>query len=135
MEDYVSGSAGYYTSPGAGATQYIADTSSYSHSYASDPATRIFDNVNTVDDNTIHDEDFGNLKFYNSASNQDNTYRNSNDDYRVKPKNMNFIYYDRGYHKPSDFETAAAALDLTLNSIGDTIGDVGLSFLGKLTMI
>ena len=33
MEDYVSGSAGYYTSPGAGATQYIADTSSYSHSY------------------------------------------------------------------------------------------------------
>ena len=33
MEDYVSGSGGYYTSPGAGATQYIADTSSYSHSY------------------------------------------------------------------------------------------------------
>ena len=95
--------------------------------------TRIFDNVNTIDDNTIHDEDYGNLKFYNSASNQDNTYRNSNDDYRVKPKNMNFIYYDRGYHKPSDFETAAAALDLTLNSIGDTIGDVGLSFLGKWT--
>ena len=46
---------------------------------------------------------------------------------------MNFIYYDR--HKPSDFETAAAALDLTLNSIGDTIGDVGLSFLGKWIMI
>ena len=50
---------------------------------------------------------------------------------------MNFIYYDppsnydRSNHKPSDFETAAAALDLTLNSIGDTIGDVGLSFLGK----
>ena len=49
---------------------------------------------------------------------------------------MNFIYYDppsnyhRSNHKPSDFETAAAALDLTLNSIGDTIGDVGLSFLG-----
>ena len=97
------------------------------HSYG-DP-TRIFDNVNTIDDNTIHDEDFGNLKFYNSASNQN--YVKSSDDYRVKPKNMNFIYYDRGYHKPSDFETAAAALDLTLNSIGDTIGDVGLSFLGK----
>ena len=97
--------------------------------------TRIFDNVNTIDDNTIHDEDFGNLKFYNSASNQN--YVKSNDDYRVKPKNMNFIYYDppsnydRSNHKPSDFETAAAALDLTLNSIGDTIGDVGLSFLGK----
>lgn len=134
MEDYVSGSAGYYTSPGAGATQYIADTSSYSHSYG-DP-TRIFDNVNTIDDNTIHDEDFGNLKFYNSASNQN--YVKSNDDYRVKPKNMNFIYYDppsnydRSNHKPSDFETAAAALDLTLNSIGDTIGDVGLSFLGTV---
>ena len=128
MEDYVSGSGGYYTSPGAGATQYIADTSSYSHSYG-DP-TRIFDNVNTIDDNTIHDEDYGNLKFYNSASNRENSYRNSNDEYRVKPKNMNFIYYDRNDHKPSDFETAAAALDLTLNSIGDTIGDVGLSFLG-----
>ena len=52
---------------------------------------------------------------------------------------MNFIYYDppsnydRSNHKPSDFETAAAALDVTLNSIGDTIGDVGLSFLGKST--
>ena len=46
---------------------------------------------------------------------------------------MNFIYYDRGYYKPSDFETAAAALDVTLNSIGDTIGDVGLSFLGMFS--
>ena len=50
------------------------------------------------------------------------------DEYRVKPKK--YVYYD-GNEKPSDFETAAAALDITLNSIGDTIGDVGLSMLGK----
>ena len=50
MEDYVSGSTGYYTSPsvgGAVGTQYIPDTSSYSYG---DP-TRIFDNANTIDNN------------------------------------------------------------------------------------
>jgi len=119
MEDYVSG---YYTSPGvAGGTQYIPDTSSYSYGNP----TRL-DNANTID-NTI-DDDFGNLKFY------DNQYENKYasapaDEYRVKPKK--YVYYD-GNEKPSDFETAAAALDITLNSIGDTIGDVGLSMLGTV---
>lgn len=46
----------------------------------------------------------------------------------MQPKK--YVYYD-GNHKPSDFETVAAAADVALNSIGDTIGDVGLSFLGK----
>ena len=46
----------------------------------------------------------------------------------MQPKK--YVYYD-GSHKPSDFETVAAAADVALNSIGDTIGDVGLSFLGK----
>merc|ERR1719266_813622 len=120
MEDYVSGHTGYYTSPGvgvgvAGGTQYIPDTSSYTYG---DP-TRIFDNANTIDNAADNLEDFGNLKYYSDT----------NDEYRVKPKK--YVYYD-GNHKPSDFETAAAALDVTLNSIGDTIGDVGLSFLGTV---
>merc|ERR1712223_1020150 len=118
MEDYVSGSTGYYTSPsvgGAVGTQYIPDTSSYSYG---DP-TRIFDNANTIDNNQ---EDFGNLNYYSDIP-------GSNDQYRVQPKK--YVYYD-GSHKPSDFETVAAAADVALNSIGDTIGDVGLSFLGTV---
>merc|ERR1719266_2328248 len=120
MEDYVSGHTGYYTSPGvgvgvAGGTQYIPDTSSYSYG---DP-TRIFDNANTIDNNQ---EDFGNLNYYSDTT-------GSNDQYRVQPKK--YVYYD-GSHKPSDFETVAAAADVALNSIGDTIGDVGLSFLGTV---
>lgn len=110
MEEYV---ADYYY-PDTTMMQYIPD-SSYSSYH--DP-TRIFDS------NAISDDyhDIGNINY---ASTQ----------YKVKPKNYlqapdTFSLYQDDSTK-SDFETAAAAMDVTLSSIGE----VGLSFLATIVSL
>ena len=105
MEEYVSGS--YYTD---GFSSYGSSSPSSYYSYGSGDPTRIAHMAT----NEIRDDDFGNLDYYSESS---------PDSIRVKPKH--YIIDDE---KKSDFETAAAALDVTLGSVGE----LGLSFLGTL---
>ena len=100
MEDYVSGS--YYTD----GVSYTAPSSYYT--YGGDPTRIAQMATNEIDD------DFGNLDYFSESS---------PDSVRVKPKH--YIIDDE---KKSDFETAAAALDVTLSNVGE----LGISFLGTL---
>ena len=105
MEEYVSGS--YYTD---GFSSYGSPSSSYgspSSYYVGDPTRIAHMATNEI-------SDIGNLDYYSESS---------QDSIRVKPKH--YIIDDE---KKSDFETAAAALDVTLGSVGE----LGLSFLGTL---
>ena len=91
--------SGYYYTDGL---SYVSPSS-----YYSDP-TRI--SQNTIES----DSDIGNLDYYSESS---------PDSVRVKPK-----HYILDDDSRSDFETAAAALDVTLGNVGD----LGLSFMGTL---
>ena len=92
--------SGYYYTDGL---SYVSPSS-----YYNDP-TRI----SQMATNEI-DDDFGNLDYYSESS---------PDSVRVKPK-----HYLIDDDSRSDFETAAAALDVTLGNVGD----LGLSFMGTL---
>ena len=103
MEEYVYGH--YYDYDDAAAGTYSFPSTQYS-----DP-TRIFDSGI----NEIEDDDFGNVNYINAKQYQQTLY-----------KEQEIQEYK------DDFETAAAALDVTLNNGLNTIGEVGLSVLGTI---